>query len=312
MEFKLNFEIQESSINLSYDDSFVLIGSCFSDEIGDKLRHTGFKVDSNSFGTLFHPTAIANVIKSSLEENENVDIFQRDDLFFSWDSASKVYAYTEKDLIEATIELRKQFCSNIKSAGSILITFGTAWKYDLISTGKTVGNCHKAAQSLFNKSLSKIEELSEEWNSIIDLIRSHNPSAKIIFTVSPVRHIKDGLIENNRSKARLIELVNNLVSYSDVSYFPSYEILMDELRDYRYYEEDLVHPSKLAVQYIWERFIDFSFSKEAKSIMKERAEIVNQLTHKSLYPDSQAEIKRQEVVELKLKQFQSKYPNISI
>ena len=312
MEFKLNFKIPDSSVNLSYDDSLVLIGSCFSDEIGSKLCDAGFNANSNSFGTLFHPIAISNVIKASLEENQSVDIYQREDLFFSWDSASKIYASSEKNLIQTVSELRKDFSLKVKTAGAIVITFGTAWSYSHASTKKTVGNCHKAPQSLFNKSLSSIDEMFENWKELLSLISKYNPKVKIIFTVSPVRHVKDGLIENNRSKARLIELVNELVSTSDATYFPSYEILIDELRDYRFYKEDLVHPSKSAVRYIWESFISSLFTAETKSIMNEREQIMSQLNHKSLHPTSEAEIKRMKAINLKLKNFKLKYPKIKV
>lgn len=312
MEFKLNFNLPESSINLTYNDSVVLIGSCFSDEIGLKLKDAGFNVESNSFGTLFHPSAIANVIKSSLEESKSVDVFERDDLFFSWDSASKIYALSKDELIEKVNQTRALFYSKIKSARVIIITLGTAWKYELIPSGKTVGNCHKAPQSLFTKSLSSIDDMLKEWQDALDLIRRINPSIKIIFTVSPVRHIKDGLIENNRSKARLIELVHTFTSLPDIYYFPAYEILMDELRDYRFYEEDLIHPNKLAIQYIWKNFVRNIISEDAQLILKERNQIIEQSNHKSLHPNSKLEIKRKNLLELKVKEFNSKYPNILI
>src|SRR5690606_10229642 len=155
-------------------------------------------------------------------------------------------------------------------------------------------------------------ELLKEWKETIDLIRSQNSSIKIIFTVSPVRHIKDGLIENNRSKAKLIELAHELTTFSNVHYFPSYEILIDELRDYRFYEDDLIHPNKLAIQYIWERFIENTLSDETQLILKERNQVMSQLNHKSLHPNSDAEIKRMKSVEISLNEFRSKFPDVLI
>lgn len=312
MNFKLNFEIPKSPFSLTYDEPFVLLGSCFSDEIGDKIYQAGFDVESNTFGTLFHPIAMANVVESSLNENQSVDVYQRDDLFFSWDAASKIYAESEVELISKVLEARRLLCTKIKEAGVIVFTFGTAWKYNLSSSGKVVGNCHKAPQSLFNKSLSTVEEMKSEWENVLSLIRKQNPNVKIIFTVSPVRHIKDGLIENNRSKSRLIELVNELVSLSDAYYFPSYEILIDELRDYRFYGDDFVHPNKTAIQYIWERFKETLLSEDTNSILKEREQIVAQLNHKSLHPGSQVELKRLAEVKLRCEEFQLKYPKIRL
>lgn len=312
MDFKLNFEIPKSPFSLTYDDTFVLLGSCFSDEIGYKIYEAGFDVENNTFGTLFHPTAMANVIESSLNESQSVDVYQRDDLYFSWDSASKIYAKSEQELINKVLEARKELLARIKSAGTIIVTYGTAWKYELISSGKTVGNCHKASQSLFYKSLSTVEEMKYKWDKVLSLIKGINPNVKIIFTVSPVRHIKDGLVENNRSKSRLIELVNELISLPNTYYFPSYEILIDELRDYRYYNEDLIHPNKIAVQYIWEYFKENLFSNETLSILKEREQIMTQFNHKSLHPDSQDELKRIATVKLRCEEFQAKYPKIRI
>lgn len=312
MNFKLNFEIPKSPFSLTYDKPFVLLGSCFSDEIGDKIYQAGFDAESNTFGTLFHPTAISNVVESSLNENQSVDVYQRDGLFFSWDAASKIYAESEEELISKVLEARRLLCAKIKEAGVIVLTFGTAWKYNLSSSGKVVGNCHKAPQSLFNKSLSSVEEMKSEWKNVLSLIRKLNSTTKIIFTVSPVRHIKDGLIENNRSKSRLIELVNELISLSDTYYFPSYEILIDELRDYRFYGDDFVHPNKTAIQYIWVRFKETLLSEDTKSILKEREQIVAQLNHISLHPDSQAELKRLAEVKLRCEEFQLKYPKIRL
>ena len=312
MNFKLNFDIHKSPFNLTYNDAFVLLGSCFSDEIGEEIYNAGFNVESNTFGTIFHPTAIANLVEASLNESQSVDFYQRDDLFFSWDAASKIYGTSKDELKVNVLEARNQFRSKIKNAGVIVFTFGTAWKYELSSSGKVVGNCHKAPQSLFDKSLSTIEAMKIDWENVLKLIRKHNPNIKIIFTISPVRHIKDGLVENNRSKSRLIELVNEILELPNTYYFPSYEILIDELRDYRFYDEDLVHPNKLAVQYIWERFKEVLFSEETKSILKEREQIVTQLNHKSLHPNSQAETKRKSAVKLRSEEFKLKYPNIRL
>lgn len=312
MNLKINFDIPKSPFSLTYDDTFVLLGSCFSDEIGDKISEAGFDVESNTFGTLFHPTAMANIIEASLNNSESVDVYQRDDLFFSWDAASKIYATSEEELITKVLESRRLFSAKIKNAGVIVFTFGTAWKYELSSTNKVVGNCHKAPQSLFNKSLSTVQEMKSEWENVLSILRKLNPTVKIIFTISPVRHIKDGLIENNRSKSRLIELVNEFISLSDTYYFPSYEILIDELRDYRFYSDDFVHPNKKAIQYIWENFKDVLLSEETKHILKERAQIIAQLNHRSLHPDSQAELKRLAEVKIRCENFRKRYPKINL
>lgn len=310
MELQLKFEIPKSNIELLYRDSILLMGSCFSDSIGDKFDQGGFTVESNTFGTLFHPIAISNVIKSALAEAKNVDIYQRDDLYFSWDSASKLYATTEAILIETVLEKRKDLAEKIKTSRLICITLGTAWQYKLKSSEAVVGNCHKAPQSLFEKSLTSIDKMRKEWESVLSMIRSVNSTAKIVFTVSPVRHTKDGLIENNRSKARLLELIQQLSVEHKLIYFPSYEIAIDELRDYRFYEEDLVHPNKIAIEYIWKCFVDFAFAENTTSVYQERKQLLSQLNHKSLHSESEVDKKRIELVQRKLKEFRGRNPEV--
>lgn len=310
MELQLKFEIPKSNIELLYSDSILLMGSCFSDSIGDKFDQGGFTVESNTFGNLFHPIAISNVIKSALTEVKNVDIYHRDDLYFSWDSASKIYATTEAKLIETVLEKRKDLAEKIKTSRLICITLGTAWEYKLKSSEAVVGNCHKAPQNLFEKSLTSIDKMRKEWESVLSMIRSVNSTAKIVFTVSPVRHTKDGLIENNRSKARLLELIQQLSVEHKLIYFPSYEIAIDELRDYRFYEEDLVHPNKIAIEYIWKCFVDFAFAENTTSVYQERNQLLSQLNHKSLHPESEVDKKRMELVQRKLKEFGERNPEV--
>ncbi len=312
MNLQLKFEIGKSNIELSYDDSLLLIGSCFSDSIGDKFEQGGFNCESNPFGTLFHPIALTNCLQSALTENKNVSIYQRDDLYFSWDSSSVIYATSEAKLIESVLESRNRLAERIKSSRLICITLGTAWEYKLKSSGMVVGNCHKAPQNLFEKSLTSIEEMRKEWESALTSIKSVNPTVKIVFTLSPVRHIKDGLIENNRSKARLLELIQQLSENHKIIYFPSYEIAVDELRDYRFYEEDLIHPNKIAIDYIWNRFIEFTFAERTKAIYEERNQLLSQLNHKSLHPESEVDKKRLVLVERKLEEFGSRFPEVKI
>lgn len=312
MELQLKFEIPKSNIELSYNDSILLIGSCFSDSIGDKFEQGGFNIESNTFGTLFHPIAISNVIQSALTEDTTVAVYHRDDLCFSWDAASKIYATSESKLIETVLENRNQLAEKLKSSRLICITLGTAWEYKLKSSETVVGNCHKASQQLFEKSLSSIDEMRKEWESALSNIRKVNPTAKIVFTVSPVRHTKDGLIENNRSKARLLELIQQLSESHKLIYFPSYEIAIDELRDYRFYEEDLVHPNKTAIEYIWKRFVAFAFADKTTAIDEERNQLLTQINHKSLHPESEVDKKRLELVQRKLKEFGERNPEVGI
>jgi len=248
MDFKLNFEPAPSALKLVHSDSIVSIGSCFSEEMSNKLAGVCFRVFENPFGTLFHPDALLNVLEASIFDSENVDSVQRDDLFFSWDSSSKIYAKSEQELRTIILQRRKETKKSLSDAKLLIVTFGTAWKYAHKQLNRTVGNCHKEQVSNFTKELASIESMQNSWTSLLQDLKIQFPNLQVLFSVSPVRHKKDGLIENNQSKARLIELVHSLVKQNNhCHYFPAYEIVIDELRDYRFYAEDLVHPNSLAI-----------------------------------------------------------------
>lgn len=310
MKFKLDFNIEDSPVKLNHSDKTILLGSCFSTEIATKLEINGFQVCSNPFGTLFHPEAIANVIKSSIQDDTGIDSIQSDDIFHSWDSAGTVFGSSKKDLKERVLRLRKGLRSDLETAKVLVITFGTSWGYYNIELSKIVGNCHKVKQDKFSKSLSSADSMLETWKELVEVLKAFNPELEIVFTVSPVRHKKDGLIENNRSKARLIELVHELTRIESVSYFPAYEIVIDELRDYRFFNEDLVHPNNIAVDYVWETFEKLFCPKETISLSKEIKRIKLSENHKSLYPNSNADMKMKASNETKKKELLLRLPHL--
>jgi hypothetical protein len=311
MEFKLNFDVPQSELQLSHKDSIVLIGSCFSDEMSSYFQKSGFKVESNSFGTIFHPDPIARSLKLSLDDSIKAELFERDGLFFSWSSAGKIYGNSEEELKQEVISRRQKLRTSLKNASVLVVTFGTAWGYRHVELDRVVANCLKAPAKTFQKELSSISNLQEQWNSTIEALKEFNSSLKIIFTVSPVRHKKDGLVENNRSKARLIELVHALTKQEGVSYFPAYEILIDELRDYRFYASDFVHPSKEAVEYVWEKFADFAISPDAMDIAKKVKGLHRELEHKSLYPESAEDKERLERAYQRKEELLRQHPEIT-
>ena len=307
MNFKLNFPISKSDFDLKHGDGIVLLGSCFSDSMSYYFRNAGFDVLSNPFGTLFHPLAISKVINCS-ESDFDQFILQRDDLFFSWIASGNVYSTSKEELIELLKDARRNLMDSLKSAKILVVTFGTSWGYSYSEYG-LVANCHKQPQKEFNKTLYTVGDMFTEWTSVIQNLKSKNPGLNIVFTVSPVRHIKDGLIENNRSKSRLIELSHQL-SEMENFYFPAYEIVMDELRDYRFFKNDLVHPSSDTTKYVWKRFQDFVFSEGTKKLCNQIEQINATLDHKSLYPESNADIKRIEQGNVKKQDLSRKHPNI--
>jgi len=310
MKLKLDFNIDPFPFNVSHNDNVVLLGSCFSDEIGRCLEREGFMVSSNPFGTLFHPLAISNALLSSLNQDVHLNVFRRNDLYLSWDSASKLFATSSEGLKKKVIDARASLKADVQKAKLLIVTFGTAKGYRHIENDQLVGNCHKAPPETFTSELTKMDEIVHEWKNLIAQLKKGNPGLEIVFTVSPVRHKKDGLAENNRSKAQLIEAVHQLKELSGVHYFPSYEILIDELRDYRFYANDLVHPSGQAVEYIWSKFSKSVFNVETQRVSKKVELIKIGLNHRALFPGSIEDQERLEKLRESQKELSSLYSSI--
>ena len=273
---------------IDYQSNILLLGSCFSENIGDKLSYFKFQSIQNPFGILFHPKAIENLITNTSNKKvySSDDLIYQNEIWHSFDAHSSLSSASENELLNKLNVAISLTNKKIKEASHIVITLGTSWVYRYIETDTIVANCHKIPQKKFLKELLSVSEISESLARSISLIKSINSDAAVIFTISPVRHLKDGFIENTQSKSHLIAAIHTLVNEQDVSYFPSYEIMMDELRDYRFYAEDMIHPNKTAINYIWRKFIDTWFSEETKSIMKEIDEIQKGLLHRPFHEDS--------------------------
>ena len=273
---------------IDYQSKILLLGSCFSENIGDKLSYFKFQSIQNPFGILFHPKAIENLITNTSNKKvySSDDLIYQNEIWHSFDAHSSLSSASENELLNKLNVAISLTNKKIKEASHIVITLGTSWVYRYIEIDTIVANCHKIPQKKFLKELLSVSEISESLARSISLIKSMNSDAAVIFTISPVRHLKDGFIENTQSKSHLIAAIHTLVNKQDVSYFPSYEIMMDELRDYRFYAEDMIHPNKTAINYIWRKFIDTWFSEETKSIMKEIDEIQKGLLHRPFHEDS--------------------------
>lgn len=274
----------------------MFIGSCFSDNIGQKLAGLKFKVDVNPFGVLYNPVSIAN----SLEHLLSKRIFAGPDLFQDhglWNSFNHHSSFSDVDQESALIKMNGRIETSsqfLKDADFLMITFGTAWVYKLKSTGQVVSNCHKVPASHFKRVRLETDEIVEVYKILLEELWSTNPNLKIIFTVSPIRHWKDGAVENQVSKATLILAVNkllNIFANRACSYFPAYELVMDELRDYRYYAADMLHLSDVAIDYVFERFQSVLISKEAKQIAVRIEKIRKAMNHRPFKTDS-AEFRR--------------------
>jgi lysophospholipase L1-like esterase len=290
MRWSIDFSIPASPFSISHSSKVLSLGSCFAQTIGSKMHAAKFEVLVNPFGTLFHPLNLADFLKQALVQAPmNPDgVVEREGVFLHYAAHSEVKGATLAELEENYTRQMLRLHHALKEATHLVLTLGTAWIYHH-KEFERVANCHKQPAALFEKKLSSLEGLAIELESVLKKLLQQNPNLKIILTLSPVRHIKEGISENQLSKSILRVLCAQLEQqFESVSYFPAYEILVDELRDYRFYKSDLVHPSEEAENYIWEKWQQFSFSPETQQKVVEIQKIQLELAHRSFNPESEA------------------------
>jgi hypothetical protein len=317
MQFTTPIPIPKSDNTLDYNSRIVSLGSCFAVNIGQKLDHFMFRNTTNPFGIMFHPPALEKFIGFAVNGKTftEADIFFHNERWHCFDAHSDL-SHPDKEMVLGNLNEAVTLANTeIKSATHLIITLGTAWVYRNSHSSELVANCHKVPQKEFTKELLSVAAIRESLENIISLIQKANPDAQIIFTVSPVRHIKDGFIQNQHSKANLIsalhETLNSGHGTRNRIYFPSYEIMMDELRDYRFYAEDMIHPNQTAIDYIWLRFTDACIVPEAQETMKTVDSIQKGLQHRSFNPGSQHHREFLANFDKKIGALQQKYPHIT-
>ena len=274
MELMTRIDIPESEWKMKTGAKVLLVGSCFADEIGEKMVRGGFEAMVNPFGTLYNPASIAASLLRSISEKEysadSAELIQSesDGMWHSWMHHSSFSSLDVATLVERINGTTHCVADFLREADVLIVTMGTAIIYRLKETGMLVANCHKQLDSLFVRERLNSYDIVDQWEMLLQLLESVNPKLKVIFTVSPIRHKRDGYHVNQVSKGILLqgvdEIVNGKSSNSQCFYFPSYEIMMDELRDYRFYADDMIHPSEKAVEYIWQRFQDTYFDNKTK------------------------------------------------
>ena len=312
MNFTTVVPITKSKSPIDYQSKIISFGSCFAENMASKFDYFKFQNSCNPFGILFHPLAIENLISRSV----NFELFEEKELFFNnerwhnFDVHSDLSNTDKESLLVEINDLLVATNKQISEASHIIITYGTSWVYRNKPTNKLVANCHKVPQNQFDKELLSVSTIEKSILNTVNLIEKINPNCTIIFTVSPVRHIKDGFVENQRSKANLIAALHSTFDnqHSKNSYFPSYEIMMDELRDYRFYAEDLLHPNQMAIDYIWERFVASSVAESALTTKNEIESIQRDLSHRPFNPSSESYQKFQTQLEVKINNIKSKFP----
>ena len=310
---KLTTPIKLSKQNppINYSSKVLLLGSCFAQNMGAKLEYYKFQQCTNPFGILFHPVAIEKLIARAVNQNwfTSKDVFLQNEQWHCFLAHSKLSNTSKEDLISALNSALEKLRFSLLEASHVVFTFGTAWVYKHLEKDIIVANCHKVPQKEFVKQLLSPDDVSDVLLGIETKLRTINPTCSIINTVSPVRHIKDGLIENSRSKAHLIAGVQEIVSPDKFNYyFPSFEIMMDELRDYRYYKEDLIHPNETAIHLIWEKFLSSWVASETFEIQKKIAVIQNGLLHIPFNENSKAHIHFKKDLEVQISQVQKVLP----
>ena len=287
MKLYTSVDIAPSEKKIGYDDKILLLGSCFADNIGAKFGEHYFQTTVNPFGTLYNPASIRRSIDLSLSRNNKRYMLQHNGLWHSMMHHGS-FSHPDKDVLIARCEESQTLLRTaLRDATTIIVTFGTSWVYKMEYL--VVANCHKMPAERFNRYCMTTGEIIESWLPLLDQI----PNKNWIFTVSPIRHIKDGLHANHLSKANLMQAIDVLIANardlnpsSTYSYFPSYEIMLDELRDYRFYAEDMVHPSQVAVDYIWRRFVDTYMTADTQNEMRTLHQLWCDRHHKLLHPDS--------------------------
>jgi hypothetical protein len=329
MEFMAPIDIKKLPKPVTYRDKILLIGSCFTEHIGNALEEVKFSVLQNPHGILFDPHSVCRSLVSYIQDKRYTeeDLFHLNEVWHSWDHHSRFSHIDKKQALEAINASQQQAHHFLKEADWIIITLGSSFSYRLtpLSEGfkapspggglgeAPVANCHRAPSQWFNKHMMSIDETVSGLDNCYHQLIRFNPKLKIIFTVSPVRHLRDGVVENNRSKARLIEAVHHLVNKFDgLYYFPAYELVIDVLRDYRFYDIDLAHPNYMATSFVLEKFTNACLDKEAQQVMEEVKKIVIARKHKAFQPSTEAHKRFLQAQLEKAKELMILYPYLDL
>lgn len=311
MNFTTKIPITQNANPIDYNSKIVSLGSCFAENMGDKLLYYKFQTQVNPFGIIFNPFSIEKLIERVVLQR----FFTKDDLFLFNERWHCYEVHSELSDADAEVVLSKlnrillDTQKQLQQATHIIITYGTSWVYRHIETNAIVANCHKVPQKQFSKELLSIDSIQKSIQNTVSLIETINPKCNFIFTVSPVRHLKDGFVENQVSKAHLIAAIyaTTNTKQQTLNYFPSYEIMMDELRDYRFYADDMMHPSPMAIDYIWGRFATTQIDTNAIATMELIETIQKGLAHRPFNPNSESHQKFEANLKEKITTLEEQY-----
>ncbi|QHT69264.1 GSCFA domain-containing protein [Rhodocytophaga rosea] len=289
MLFRTELVVKPFPVQLSLDSRILSVGSCFAEVIGNQLKTNKFKVIINPFGTIFNPVSLTSLLETSLTSKKVTAsrMIESLGIWYHYDLHSSISASGQDKLIGMIEEKMEQTAHFIAQADWIFITMGTAFVYQFQDSGEIVANCHKMPSRLFTKRLLEIHEITEAVHALYNQLIKLRPQVRLLLTVSPVRHIKDGILENQVSKSILRLACHQLTQQFDhIYYFPSYELMMDDLREYRFYKQDLIHPSGMAEEYIWDKFVHALVDIPTQAFIKEWQTIRQALAHQPFHPET--------------------------
>ena len=314
MDFRLEFTPKPLQTKISHRHKLFLAGSCFTEQIGAKLANHKFRTIENPNGILFNPVSIARSVESYIHNRQYTaaDLFFHNELWGSWEHHTRFSSADQAQCLQKINESQERAHAFLQDADWLLITLGSAFVYELEST-QVVANCHKVPTDQFNKRLLSVSEVKEVLQAMIKQLQVFNPGLRVICTISPVRHLRDGFVENNRSKATLINAVHALADGTErLFYFPAYELVIDDLRDYRFFAEDMVHPNYAATNYVWEKFIHTCIDESSRKLMKEISVVMSARNHKPFNPGSAQHRSFLETNLLKASQLKQQYPYLDL
>lgn len=294
MQFRTQVPLSKTKNAIDHNSKVFSLGSCFAENMADRFDYFKFQNETNPFGIIFNPVSIEKIIERAVLEKEftEKDVFFHNERWHSFEVHSDLSNFDRQQLLETLSKAISETHKQLQEATHIIITYGTSWIYRNLESEQIVANCHKVPQKHFSKELLSVDTIEKSIQNTINLIQTINPQINFIFTISPVRHIKDGFTENQLSKSHLFAALHQALKTHNLklltaNYFPSYEIMMDELRDYRFYAEDMLHPNPVAIDFIWQKFSENYLAENAIFLMKEIDEIQKSLRHRSFNPESE-------------------------
>ncbi|MGG7036881.1 MAG: GSCFA domain-containing protein [Flavobacterium sp.] len=312
MNFTTRVPIEKSLNPISYDSKIVSLGSCFAENMAEKFDYFKFQNTCNPFGIIFNPVSIENIVARAVSQQyfAEADVFFHNERWHCFEVHSDLSHFDKEIFLNNLNQLLESTNNQITESTHIIITYGTSWVYRNKASKEIVANCHKVPQNQFDKEILSVKTIENSIQNTIDYIRKLNTDCTLIFTVSPVRHIKDGFVENQRSKAHLITAIHETINHQlqTINYFPSYEILMDELRDYRFYGVDMLHPNQIAIDYIWECFVKSNIVEESYPVMEEVDSIQKGMAHRPFNPQSESHLKFVKTLSENVDKLKEAYP----